>query len=329
MQDIVMKADLVIFQRNMVVPQAYDAMEYYQGMGKPVVVDLDDAYQILPWSNPAHAFWIENSQKIEQNPVVILEEGLRRSNGLIAPNRLLLSDWKHVTRGYYLPNFARGEWWSKVITREEAKQRLSIKNRIVIGWGGSVSHYDSWWGSGIKEAAKRISMRHPEVLWLICGNDKRIYEQLPVPWSSKSHQVGVAPQDWPNVVASFDIGVAPLYGPYDQRRSWIKGLEYTLAAVPWIGTAGEPYSDIVNLGTVIQNNEDNWEIALESMIANLKRKQDESLERRIVGYQWFAENQQDTYERVYKEIISSFSSVGRLSGIAYVQPEEKKSENGV
>ncbi len=339
-QDLIMPCDLIVFQRNLVAPVVFNAITYFQGMGKPVAVDLDDAYPILPWSNPAHAFWIENSTKKEENPIVMLENGLAKTNGLIAPNRLLLSDWKHVTKGYHLPNFARGEWWSKVQTREQSKESRKINDtRVVIGWGGSVSHYDSWWGSGLREAATRISSCHPEVLWLICGNDKRIYDQLPVPWSSKAWQPGVPPEEWPNSVACFDIGVAPLFGPYDQRRSWIKGLEYILAGVPWVGTTGEPYSDIANLGTLVENSADNWEQSLEMIINNLKKNQDIAQERKVVGVQWYAENQEKTYEAVYGEIINSFRAHGsRLPDVAYVnwpqkeiivypeKKEEKKSE---
>ncbi len=225
-----------------------------------------------------------------------------------------------MTTGYHLPNFARGEWWSGVISREEAKKRASIgSDRIVIGWGGSVSHYDSWWGSGIREAAENVSRRHPEVLWMICGNDKRLFDQLPVPWGSKVWQPGVPPEQWPNLVATFDIGVAPLYGPYDQRRSWIKGLEYILASVPWIATKGEPYSDIANFGHIIDNGVESWELALEQDIANVKQLQLEAAERKNFGKQLFIENQIPTYERIYSQIMDAFNvHKGRLPNVHYV-----------
>ena len=317
-QDLVAPADIIIFQRNVVHQQVFDAIEYWRGHGKPVAIDLDDAYQILPWSNPAHAFWIENSTKQEPPPLVMLEDGLKRFDGLIAPNRLLLEDWKHVTRGYYLPNYAQMDWWSGIPSREDLKKPRNLNNRIVIGWGGSVSHYDSWWGSGIREAATKVCQRHPEVVWLICGNDKRIYDQLPVPWSQKLWQSGVPPQEWPKIVSIFDIGVAPLYGIYDQRRSWIKGLEYGLAGVPWIGTEGEPYSDLAGLGMLVKGGSELWEIALEQMIMNLPALQEVSRRNIPMYHQWFIENQVATYERVYSDIIAdSRARSGQLPGVLY------------
>ena len=328
-QDLVMPADIIIFQRNLVIAEVYDAMEYYQAMGKPVVVDLDDAYTILPWSNPAHAFWIENSTQRPVNPVVMLEEGLRRSNGLLAPNRLLLQDWQHVTKGYYLPNFARSEWWTGLPSRVELKKKRGFDNRVIIGWGGSVSHYDSWWGSGIREAASRVSQRHPEVLWLVCGNDKRIYDQLHVPWASKAWQPGVEPSQWPQVVSCFDIGIAPLSGPYDQRRSWIKGLEYLLGGIPWVGTDGEPYKDIAQLGYLIQNGIESWEYTLEMMLANLPGMQEASAHYIETARQWLVENQQETYEKTYREIIRTFQTTGRLAEVYYVNWKDSTTVSGV
>ncbi len=315
-QDIIGPCDLIIFQRNLVTTEALDVVGYWQGHGKPVAVDLDDSYPTLPWCNPAHAFWIENKTEKPVNPVIMLEEGLRRSNGLIAPNRNLLSDWAHVTKGYYLPNFARSEWWTNHPTREELQQKKGTHGRIVIGWGGSVSHYDSWWGSGIREAATNISRRHPGVLWLICGNDKRIFDQLPVARGSKAWQPGVPPQDWPQTVSSFDIGVAPLYGPYDQRRSWIKGLEYLLGAVPWVGTTGTPYAEIAQLGYLVQNGAEKLEETIEFIIANLSREQERAKSLVPMAQTWFADRQEETYEKTYKEIISNFSiDSGRLAGV--------------
>lgn len=318
-QDHVGKASVIIFQRNVIDTSVHQVIRYWQGMGKPVVVDLDDAYHILPWSNPAHQFWIQHEEGIALQH---LEDGLSISDGLIAPNRLLLSDWAHVCKGYYLPNFAERKWWENLPTRQEAKEQRGLKDRIVIGWGGSVSHYDSWWGSGLMEAAKRISVRHPEVTWMICGNDTRMLQQLEVSPYQKYLQPGVEPGVWPSVVKTFDIGIAPLFGPYDQRRSWIKGLEYMLAEVPWIGTIGEPYRDLTQFGKLIKNGADNWEISLETMITDLVKEQERAKPFRPIAEQWFAENQINTFKAMFETIVKEYqierTTGSRLPGVAYV-----------
>ena len=323
-QDHVGPSDLIIFQRNLVTEEVFDAIQYWQGMGKPVAADLDDAYQILPWSNPAHKFWVENPNKMDPPPLQMLEKGLSMCDALISPNRVLLSDWQHVVQGYYLQNFAREEWWNNLPSRAERKKELGLEDRVVIGWGGSISHYDSWWGSGIREAAAELCRKHPEVLWLICGNDMRIHDQLPVPLANKQQQVGVPPSEWPKVVRTFDIGVAPLFGIYDQRRSWIKGLEYGLAGVPWIATGGEPYRDMASLGTLIHNGANAWYTELTRAVESLASLQVQSEARIPVFQHWFIGNQLPTLRKVYSEIIGRFIvDHGRLPGLTYVNWDSK------
>lgn len=329
-QALVAPADIIFFQRNLVVPAALDAIRYWQGMGKVVVADLDDAYHMLPWSNPAHTFWIENPANRQPPPLVMLEQGLSQVDALTAPNRLLLADWSHVVKGYYLPNYAEGRWWKDLPSRQELKAERGLEERIVIGWGGSVSHYDSWWGSGIREAARQICKRHPEVVWLICGNDPRIHAQLPVPSDQKIAQAGVPPAEWPRTVRCFDIGVAPLFGPYDQRRSWIKGLEYLLAGVPWIGTRGEPYRDLAALGRLIPNGADSWEEALEDLLAHLEEEQARAEKLIPMAQQWLMENQVENYVHICRQIIQDAQAErGALPGVIRVSPDGAKATSEV
>jgi hypothetical protein len=319
-QELIAPADIIIFQRNLINDQVMNGIQYWQGMGKPVAVDLDDAYHILPWSNPAHKFWIEKNDGISLD---MLEYGLSLCDGLIAPNKLLLNDWKHVTKGYFLNNFSEQKWWENLKSRNEMKAERDLSDRIVIGWGGSVSHYDSWFGSKIFDAAKAICQEFPNVIWMMCGNDDRLFHYLPVPNRQKILQHGVSPNQWPQIVKTFDIGVAPLFGPYDQRRSWIKGLEYLHAGTPWIGTIGEPYERLSSFGTLVSNNAKDWESAIYNKIINLEEEQKIAEERIEFSKQYFADNQIETYESVFKKIIRDFKdNKGILPGVTYVLPDE-------
>jgi len=304
-QDWIGPADIVTVQRNIVTEEVINAIKYWQGMGKPIVADLDDAYPILPWSNPAHEFWINDPHKID--PLVTLERGIQTCGYLTSPNRHILGDWSHVARGYHLPNFARSEWWSNLEDRATMKAKYGWQDRVVIGWGGSVSHYDSWWGSGLFDAAKYITKHYPEVMWVICGNDPRLHAQLPVHRDNKYWQRGVEPAQWPQIIKTFDIGVAPLYGPYDQRRSWIKTLEYGLAEVPWVATDGEPYNDHRGLGPLVKNDASTWEREIEKLISNLPAEQELAKQRLSVYQQWLIDNQVDTYGRVFGKIMQDFT----------------------
>ena len=73
------RGDVLIFQRNVIVPEVWEAMDYWRALGKAVIIDLDDHYPGLPPSNPAFPYWIINKVGIDPAPVEALAEGDRKS----------------------------------------------------------------------------------------------------------------------------------------------------------------------------------------------------------------------------------------------------------
>jgi hypothetical protein len=324
--DWVMSSDLIIFSRNALLPQSHDAIKYFQIQGKPVVMDLDDAYFMLPHSNPARRFWFEAGFQTYDGPEKagasrMLEHALWLSDGLIAPNRMLLDMYKPLSgNGYYLQNYAEGKWWQELPERNN-------DGKIVIGWGGSLSHLDSWLGSGLMKAVERISARHRNVYWKICGGDDNIFKALPT--TQKIRQPGVPPNVWPTIVRTFDIGVAPLWGIYDQYRSWIKGIEYALAGVPWVGSAGPTYNDLAGWGTLVPEfDAEAWEASLEDMIDKLETFQAEAEARRAEAQQAFLiDNNIHVYEAVYNQILADFKDNKEdLPGVVYLERDDTRAK---
>jgi hypothetical protein len=270
-QNQVMENDLILFQRNLFSEPYFSAVEYFQGLGRPVVLDLDDAYPILPWSNPAHSFWIQNARKLDPEPLKGLQNGVEIVDAVSSPSKVICQDWSHLNTPIWIPNFPQGSWYEDLPGKDD-----KFKDRIIIGWGGSVSHYDSFWLSGVRQALESICNRRPEVIFKFCGNDGRVYLQLPVGMRNKMWQKGVPPDQWPKIISTFDIGLAPLdlLGPYDARRSWIKCIEYQLAKVPWVASDGPPYADLRQYGHVVGNTPQEWEETLEYMIQNIEAERE-------------------------------------------------------
>jgi len=346
-RNLIAFADLLIFQRNCIIPEVVQAIKYWQALGKPVVIDLDDAYHILPPSNPAHNFWIKGAGALDNTESFVnlsngkplaqsdalhyLEEGLKASSGLISPNRNLLQAWEHCVgqKQYYLQNYAEKDWWEGLPPREDLKKEAGLDGKIVIGWGGSISHLDSFFGSGLFTALERICNQYPNVVVKICGNDDRLEEFLDLPQDQLVRQYGVPPEEWPLQVKTFDIGLAPLYGFYDQHRSWIKGIEYLLAGVPWIGTGpGGPrgtYADLNGTGYLIKNSVKNWERTLRKIIKNLDAEQRKANELIPVAQKRFViDYNLNVFGETYKRIINDFKKDGaggnlRLPEVAHVK----------
>jgi glycosyltransferase involved in cell wall biosynthesis len=277
-QAAVGSADVVIVQRNLISAAIWEACDYWRGVGKLVVADLDDDYPHLLPQNPAYKFWILDIAELEKEtgrkPIDALREGFRHVDALVSPNELILQDWGDVVPGYWLPNYAQGDWYKGI------KQKPLDESNIVIGWGGSVSHWDGWWFSGLREAVPIVNERYPQVTWKICGGDrriKRLFDEIaPGRWIN---QEGVPPQEWPKQVAGFDVGVAPLCGPgspqgerYDLRRSWLKAVEYLLAGVPWVASEGVVYEKLDSKGGfLVENTPEAWIAGLSEILDNLEQ----------------------------------------------------------
>lgn len=348
-------ADVLSFQRNVLVPEVWEAMDYWRALGKAVVVDLDDHYPGLPPSNPAHAYWIRNLHNLDGDPVKGLEEGLRHADALTSPSKVILADWAHVVPGYWIPNYTRKSGYENLkqkpvgavdIVFQYQKQadeqiqfmgleRANSAGLITIGWGGSISHVDSWLYSGVIEALDRIFDKWPNVRLKYCGHEHRL-DYVFDRWGDKLwRQDGVKAEHWPYVVSSFDIGIAPLDmrpqdpswrdgGPiasYDDRRSWLKGIEYLCAGVPWVGSKSNTYADLARWGTLVDNTPDAWFRALDNKIEHIAAEKKLAEERRRWAMKKLtAEGNVNAIADAYGRIIAAkFTKAGqKLPGVTYV-----------
>ncbi len=117
-RDRVNKADAILFQRN-AFEGNLEAIKFWRSMGKPVYIDLDDAYQALPDTVNAKKFWEGNSQNYRRGPLEQLREGLALASGLTSPSKVILDDWTAPTK-HWLPNYVRGEWYRDLDERVDA-----------------------------------------------------------------------------------------------------------------------------------------------------------------------------------------------------------------
>ena len=348
-------ADVLSFQRNILTPEVWAAMDYWRALGKVVTIDIDDHYGDLPPSNPANAYWIQNRAGLPMDPVAALTEGMRHADALTAPSKVLLQDWAHVVPGYYIPNYTRQLWYEPLqqkpvgapdlefgyIVADGGVPALNTAARpgsegwLILGWGGSISHVDSWVYSGIVPALDRIFEKWPNARLKFCGHEDRlnyIFER----WGDRVlRQGGVRPEHWPAVVSTFDIGLAPLdlrpldppwrpgapIASYDERRSWLKGIEYLCAGVPWVATDCLTYADLRRHGTLVANTVDDWFGALDNKLTHLAAEKILAWDKRRYALRKFTiESNANAYGDVFGRIMADKQgrAKSRLPGIRYV-----------
>ena len=331
-------ADVIVFQRNVITEEVWSAMDYWRALGKTVLVDLDDHYPNIPASNPAFNYWIGNVLGLDPKPVERLSEGLKRADGLLSPSRVILDDWKDTVPGYWWPNYPSLKDYEKIMPKrggpdmafdydvtDPANPKLITKPRegteghIMIGWGGSISHVDSFVYSGVVEGLRKVLEELPNVFFKFCGHEGRLnylFDKLPK--DKVIRQIGVLPRDWPMVVSGFDIGLAPLdmreaddntggrnQGfSYDERRSWLKLVEYICGGVPFVATDAAPYQPLKRFGKLAANTPEAWYEALKSMALGLKWFREDADKARAEGLKKY------TIENNAKQLVDLYDKIG-------------------
>ncbi|KKL96189.1 hypothetical protein LCGC14_1847010, partial [marine sediment metagenome] len=166
----------------------------------------------------------------------------------------------------------------------------------------------------------------------------------------------VAPYDWPKVLSMFDIGIAPMdmrpvpaftgkpvdpdaRWSYDERRSWLKLVEYVCAGVPFVATDCQPYQELGRFGKLVKNGpgtdaEENWYRALKSRVDGLGHFREQGLKNRAYGMKKL------TQEANSKRLIKLYVQIGeeaqareglRLPGVRYFEAkaDDELGEDGL
>jgi glycosyltransferase involved in cell wall biosynthesis len=270
-QEVCTNADVIVIQRNLYGP-VLNAIQRWKAHDKVVIADFDDAYDLMPPTAKNYGFWVQGKRVIDDSdqkkcsavidppPLTQFKWGLRLVDAATMPSTQMVEDWKELSNAYHLPNFIELENYT-----ETAPQK---HEGIIIGWGGSPTHLQTFAESGLLSALRNICQARPQVKVMICG-DERVFSALNVPGTQKIFKPWVLYKMWPQQLANFDIGLAPLLGPYDHRRSGIKIIEYMAMKIPWVASDGPAYRALRSYGWLVQNKANAWERILFDMVDHL------------------------------------------------------------
>ena len=94
-----------------------------------------------------------------------------------------------------------------------------------------------------------------------------------------------------------------MHGPYDDRRSWIKVLEYCALGIPWVASQGPAYADLAQYGRLVRNQPIDWEKAILATIDGLSSFNRQPLLNKAAACSALNNigNLVQTYERIIKQ----------------------------
>ena len=317
-------ADIIAIERNLFIKPIHQFIKFWQARGKKIVANFDDAYQVMPLDVQTSLLWkrglmqtdqqipkdeirgyIEshgqrfNLFKAEGHPLHIFRESLKMVDAYATPSDVLTQDFAHLNPHHYVlrnyPDYSHPEW--KVPKKPPGEQ-------IIIGWGGSSTHLQSFRDSDIIRALRKVLALHPNVRLMIVCNHPDLIQFLTsnLPRASIVH-IGWRPlREWIRLIGDFDIGIAPLAGKYDDRRSWIKCVEFGARGVPWIASNRPPYKECKG-GILVENDHKAWTRALMRLITEPEERVRLSEEgQRWAGHLGISE-QIEEHLKVYREVL--------------------------
>lgn len=245
-----------------------------------IVLTFDDNYRLMPKYSRANEFW--------KRALPGWLEALPLVDEVVVPSLKLVSDFRSLCKKItYLPNFHD----PRLFETEGHKY-----DRPTIGWGGSEQHLQSWTGAGLIPALKSALADHPH--WQLVIFSGMVSEFLDNAGVRHVRRPWVDFQQWPGEVKGFDIGLAPLHGDYDDRRSFLKCLEYGLAGVPFIASDAEPYRGKVQGGFLVGRREREWREALECLMMDSVERRARATEGLFWASQYTMDKNIAAYERV-------------------------------
>jgi glycosyltransferase involved in cell wall biosynthesis len=252
--------DVLVLQRSC-TPEALEAVDYANSLGKTTVFEIDDDFWNLDRNNPSYEYWNE--------PGVLktMEDIMKRSQIVTTttePLAKLLSRFnKNIA---VLPNMLPGEVW------QVEKPKKKPDDPVVIGWAGGTSHWEDLKVLG--GTIEQLLDEYENVEFHIAGA-----AEVPFYQHERAKGLEAVPIfDYAELLKDFDIGLAPLTGiHFNKCKSDLKFLEYSMLGIPSVVSKVDSYTASVAHGEngFLAKNSKDWLKYLRRLI------EDEELRRRI------------------------------------------------
>ena len=239
--------DIIVMQRWMNITIPWYIPEA-QANGQIILNDLDDWYWGLNESNLA---FFESHPKVNSDENIDhYKKTLVKSDGVIVSTQYLadrVSTFIPADRIHLLENHVEIDKFTPRVHTESEKP--------VIGWVGSTAHRDrdlSILKSAYKLAGDKFGYHHSGHV----GWHPHFYDEVGMGKDDVTILLPVPPHKLGELFV-FDIGVVPLnITPFNQAKSWIKGLEYAAAGIPFIASPSDEYKRLqgyYGIGRIAKN----------------------------------------------------------------------------
>lgn len=259
--------DIIVFKLLM-QKQVLECMDRAKELGQKIIVDVDDWFNGLAKTNQAYA--ITDPKNNPENNREIYAEIIKKSDGIITSTPFLFNYYSKIHKNVYMVrNGIDIKRWPPI--------KLPFRKRQTIGWVGAtpwrsndLEQLNPWFSDYLKNNHFRFhhsgaTFQSTSVAEILSISPKYFRQTPLVPILS-----------YPYLFAPIDIGIVPLNNiEFNHAKSFIKGLEYAAAGVPFISSYSPEYQYLADNGIGrIANTQDEW-IAHFDELKNLQVRRDE------------------------------------------------------
>lgn len=282
-KEICEASDILVISRHLYGP-VLSTMQYWKARDKKIVVDFNDAFQLMPPGTKDYQFWIEGiskadysgllafmgSGKIDPVPIEQFKWGLKMADAATASTSRLAQDWNAFANVHVVPDFLNNDHY---LTPADEKP----PDELYIGFASNRINESSIQLSGVLKAIEYVAWVRPAVRVLFPAVNSSILASFNIP----SEQVVLIPpisfERWPRYLSQMDVGLGPLNDDYDLRVSCAGLLEFMVMKIPWIASSLTPYRELAPYGRLVANRQVQWEQALLEILDRYDRNRQDRI----------------------------------------------------
>lgn len=289
--------DIIVFKLLM-QREVLEYMPRAKELGQKIVVDVDDWFDGLSPSN--RAYEATDPKKNPNNNREVYSEIIMRADAVITSTPFLYEYYSAKRSNVYMVrNGIDIERWKP--------RRITQNHRIKIGWVGATP----WRSNDLEELSTFMGpyLQSRRMMFHHSGHTGNgaptAASQLKIPTSLARTMPLVPIGSYPKLFEPIDIGVVPLSDvKFNHAKSFIKGLEYAAAGVPFVSSYSPEYEYLAKEGEIgrVAYTDDDWvyhfdelrdrQMRIDEVSHNLERLKDFTMSAR--GPEW---------DSVFKKIL--------------------------
>lgn len=290
--------DIIVFKLIM-HQRVLDVVRQAKEKGQIIVVDIDDWHDGLAETNRAHSVTDPNNSP--ENNRLIYNEIITLADAIIVSTPFLGDYYSKMNSNCYMVR-------NGIDLHRWKQKEVNYKDKPTIGWVGAtpwrsrdLEYIAGWVGEYVNKNDLRFHHSGhvaKDAAWAC--------DQLGISRERSSVMPLVPILDYPKLFEPIDIGIVALNDvEFNHAKSFIKGLEYVAAGVPFISSYSPEYQLLADNGVGrIARNQKEWEYHLDELQDPIMRRDEAEINLENVRRLFTMENRGPEWDHVYRSIAS-------------------------